>query len=332
MLKYTSYGAALDGQQGSSGTFSGPRVTMCVACCVRVIDPSRLCRLCRSVEDVAAKESELSSGHTGDDGATETGQASQMKTPAQLAFAKYDTNKRGVLGWWEVSRMLQENGVPGDFSAVFKRFDEDRSGGISLPEFQMMWSQHGLASYIQVPGTEANGTVNQASLSLRKPDPGSPTNVSDGPPPPPPADLPPGPPDHREPSRQSTQENGFASNDPVEEIFIRFNRNNDDMMDMTEVREMLEVISLSFLTLFLWRRRLYLRLCTSVAQYSHLDCTMFCLAKVCSFEVTDEYIEGLSSLFATFDKDNSGGIELAEFRTMFDRLGLEQYTELLLHA
>eukprot|EP01043_Picozoa_sp_COSAG02_P122486 COSAG02_NODE_59398_length_274_cov_0.880000_1_plen_30_part_10 len=30
MLKYTSYGAALDGQQGSSGTFSGPRVTMCV--------------------------------------------------------------------------------------------------------------------------------------------------------------------------------------------------------------------------------------------------------------------------------------------------------------
>lgn len=58
---------------------------------------------------------------------------------------------------------------------------------------------------------------------------------------------------------------------------------------------------------------------------------MFCLAKVCSFEVTDEYIDGLGSLFATFDKDNSGGIELAEFRTMFDRLGLEQYTDLLLH-
>lgn len=250
MLKYTPYGAALDGQQGSSGTFSGPRVTMCVACCVRVIDPYRLCRLCKSVEDVAAKESELLSGHIGDEGATETGQTSHLKTPAQLAFAKYDTNKRGVLSWREVSRMLQENGVPGDFSAVFKRFDEDRSGEISWQEFQMMWSQHGLASYVQVPVNDE--AVNQAPLSLKKLSPGPPIDISDGPPPPPPADVPPGPLDDREPSwPTSTQENGFTGNDPVEEIFMRFNRNNDDIMDLTEVREMLEVNSLSFLALFL---------------------------------------------------------------------------------
>ena len=56
MLKYTAFGAALDGRQNSSGAFSGPRVTMCVACCVRVIDPARLCSLCKIVEDAAAKE------------------------------------------------------------------------------------------------------------------------------------------------------------------------------------------------------------------------------------------------------------------------------------
>jgi hypothetical protein len=277
MLKYTAYGAMLDGQQGSSGTFSGPRVTMCVACCVRVIDPSRLCRLCKTVEDMAATESEFSDGHAGNEDATETGQSSQMKTPVQLAFAKYDTNKRGVLGRWEVSRMLQENGVPGDFSAVFKRFDEDRSGGISLPEFQMMWRQHGLASYVQVAEIEVDGAADQAPLSQRMaarvppidftavPTDNEPTAVhlrgngstGRGPakdiidgidrtdrPPGPPADSPPAPPDDDdEPSKARPQENRPTGRDPVEDIFVRFNRNNDNMLDMEEVREMLEVIS-----------------------------------------------------------------------------------------
>ncbi len=58
----------------------------------------------------------------------------------------------------------------------------------------------------------------------------------------------------------------------------------------------------------------------------------FVFRKVCSFEVTEEYIDGLSSLFGTFDEDSSGGVELAEFRAMFKSLGLEQHTELLLRA
>ena len=97
-------------------------------------------------------------------------------------------------------------------------FDKDRSGGISLPEFQMMWRQHGLASYVKVAETEAAAAADQASLS---PNPASlsPTTATTGPP-----------------------VSSPAGRDPVEEIFIRFNRNNDNILDMEEVREMLEVI------------------------------------------------------------------------------------------
>lgn len=130
-------------------------------------------------------------------------------------------------------------------------------------------------------------------------------------PPAPPSDgLPPGPPDDDRPpsrtSRRSAQSRASrgremdpragtlpTGRDPVEEIFHRFNRNGDDLLDMEEVRTLLEIAG---------------------------------------FEVTDEYIHGLSSLFAKFDEDNSGGIELQEFRHMYDRLGLQPHTELLLGA
>lgn len=161
------------------------------------------------------------------------------------------------------------------------------------------------AHYVGVAGTEADATGHEASLSQTK---------AGHPPPPPddisgplsdlppekererarerqrqrqrslPDDLPPGPPDDDQPGIEM---------DAVEEIFHRFNTNNDGLLDMEEVRTLLEIAG---------------------------------------FEVTDEYIHGLSSLFAKFDEDNSGGIELPEFRRMYDGLGLEQHAELLLGA
>ena len=46
-----------------------------------------------------------------------------------------------------------------------------------------------------------------------------------------------------------------------------------------------------------------------------------------NFEFDSDYIEGLAQLFGRFDVDGSGGIELAEFRDMWDQLGLAKYMD-----
>ena len=78
---------------------------------------------------------------------------------------------------------------------------------------------------------------------------------------------------------------GAAKIDPVVAAFDRFNRNGDGMLDMEEVRLMMEN-----------------------ANYS----------------VDAPYVVGLADMFGTYDEDGSGGIELPEFRIMWAQLNLAQ--------
>jgi len=71
--------------------------------------------------------------------------------------------------------------------------------------------------------------------------------------------------------------------DEVAAVFDRFNANGDGMLDMEEVRAMLDAAG---------------------------------------YAADSEYVVGLADMFGTYDADGSGGIELSEFREMYEKLGL----------
>ena len=71
--------------------------------------------------------------------------------------------------------------------------------------------------------------------------------------------------------------------DVAAEAFAKYNGNGDDMLSLDELQVMLTDV---------W------------------------------FEVDDSYVDGLAGMFGTWDADGSGGIELPEFRVLWEQLGL----------
>ena len=65
--------------------------------------------------------------------------------------------------------------------------------------------------------------------------------------------------------------------------FARYNLNGDGILDLSELQQLLEDAA---------------------------------------FDVDSQYVDGLGSMFGTWDEDNSGGIELHEFQKMWDAIGL----------
>eukprot|EP01043_Picozoa_sp_COSAG02_P122859 COSAG02_NODE_59792_length_273_cov_0.597701_1_plen_81_part_10 len=66
-------------------------------------------------------------------------------------------------------------------------------------------------------------------------------------------------------------------------VFVRYNLNGDGILDMSELQRLLDDAA---------------------------------------FDVDAQYVDGLGDMFGTWDADASGGIELPEFRKMWDALSL----------
>eukprot|EP01045_Picozoa_sp_COSAG04_P040849 COSAG04_NODE_12131_length_668_cov_1.485062_1_plen_82_part_00 len=75
----------------------------------------------------------------------------------------------------------------------------------------------------------------------------------------------------------------MSSDDEVAAVFRRFNTNGDGMLDLEEVRHMLDAAG---------------------------------------YAADSDYVQGLAENFGRYDADGSGGIELAEFRLLFAQLDL----------
>ena len=74
-----------------------------------------------------------------------------------------------------------------------------------------------------------------------------------------------------------------TEDDEVAAVFRRFNTNGDGMLDMEEVRHMLDAAG---------------------------------------YAADSEYVQGLADSFGRYDADGSGGIELAEFRQLWAQMDL----------
>ena len=75
----------------------------------------------------------------------------------------------------------------------------------------------------------------------------------------------------------------MSSDDEVAAVFRRFNTNGDGMLDLEEVRHMLDAAG---------------------------------------YTADSDYVQGLAENFGRYDADGSGGIELAEFRLLWAQLDL----------
>lgn len=76
---------------------------------------------------------------------------------------------------------------------------------------------------------------------------------------------------------------GIPIDDEVSAAFEKYNRNGDGLLDLDELRVLLEDAN---------------------------------------YKVDDTYVDGLAGMFGTWDSDGSGGIEEGEFRELWGKLGL----------
>ena len=175
--------------------------------------------------------------------------AAFAKDEVAAVFDRFNANGDGMLDMEEVRAMLDAAGYAADSEYVvgladmFGTYDADGSGGIELSEFREMYEKLGLGPLLA-------GATGGAAPAVAWPN-----EVLGG--------------------EQRARE--------VTAVFERFNTNGDGMLDMKEVRAMLEAAG---------------------------------------FEADSEYVVGLANMFGTYDRDGSGGIELGEFSTMYEQLGL----------
>lgn len=277
---------------------------------------------------------------------------------AVAAFKRYNLNADGMLDISELSRLLDDAAFDVDAQYVsgladmFGTWDVDNTGGIELPEFQKMWSALGLGDALQAAASssevqvgavgvdhifvsrseedgyglelDADGSVIEiwgpakaagvkvgwtvaavdgqpvsgqeaildvlrgvdgAELTLHNPA----LQAADAPPassppavvaldepqspPPPPVDDPESP----------SPGMGAQADDEVVAVFNKYNRNGDGMLDLEEIKILLND--------------------------AH-------------FEVDDQYVHGIAGMFGEWDTDGSGGIQLGEFRQLWDQLDL----------
>ena len=73
------------------------------------------------------------------------------------------------------------------------------------------------------------------------------------------------------------------ANDEVAAAFAKYNRNGDGLLDLDEIRVLLEDAK---------------------------------------FQVDDQYVNGIADMFGQWDTDGSGGVELGEFRQLWAQLKL----------
>ena len=145
-------------------------------------------------------------------------------------FEQYNLNGDGMLDMSELQRLLEDAGFAVDdqyvdgLADMFGTWDADASGGISLPEFRKMWDAIGLGAALQAADTPS-------------PPPPPPATDEQPPPPPPPAtdEQPPPPP----PSPPGTDAPALADDD-VAAAFNRYNRNGDGLLDLEELRVLLD--------------------------------------------------------------------------------------------
>jgi Ca2+-binding EF-hand superfamily protein len=174
--------------------------------------------------------------------------------PATLeeAFAKYDGDRDGMLNQAEVAVMIDDLGYDVDANYVggvmglFGKFDRDQSGSVEIDEFAALW-------------THLGGPPLPSGAAIAPPPP--------GPPPAAPTAAPPGP---------------LAGGESLQEVFARYDRNRDGMLDQAEVAAMIDELG---------------------------------------YDVDANYVDGVMGLFGKFDRDQSGGVEVDEFAALWAHLG-----------
>ena len=248
------------------------------------------------------------------------------------AFARYNRNGDGMLDLSEIAMLLEDADYEVDAAYVngigemFGRWDSDGSGGVELGEFRKLWADLQLGELLQRSGKLHGSAGSQAAGA-----------------PPPPVD------------------------DEVAAAFNRFNLNGDDKLDEVEIQRMLETANYDVdrnyvqglaqllgdfdadgsggieLAEFqvLWKQLdLKPRLAAAdrkmrmaFDKYNTNGDGMLdkpeieAMLRSVNYAFDSDYIEGLAQLFGRFDVDGSGGIELAEFRDMWDQLGLGKYMD-----
>ena len=208
-------------------------------------------------------------------------EAAEMTGQDEVAaeFARYNTNGDGMLDLHELRALLDDANFHVDDSYVhgledeFGKWDADGSGGIELGEFRELWAQLDLGTLLEE--ARASGRWNgshrshRSNGSHRSHSLAAAAFASAGAPPLPP----PPPPEAAE----------MTGQDEVAAAFARYNTNGDGMLDLHELRILLDDAD---------------------------------------YQVDAAYVHGLQDVFGRWDADGSGGIELGEFRELWAQLDL----------